>query len=165
MGSLHLASEYDVTVGSTSAAAAAATSTRGATTAAATAAVRPAMTAAAVRWFLLLALSGARNRLVGVGASAASHGAIHEFAAARALADNTAERVAAAPGGLSEPTAQASVANQSAVAAVVVFAAVDRAVEFVDQVQEATEVAGGEVVAHALENVQDLVVRDVAIAI
>jgi len=137
-------------------------------TSAATAAVRPATSAAAaavVRGFLLLALSGARHRLVRVGASAARHGAIDELATARALADNTAERVAAAPRGLTEPTAQASVADHGALATVVVFAAVNRAVEFVDKVQETTEVTGREVVAHALENVQDLVVGDLAVVV
>merc|ERR1712127_514606 len=126
-----------------------------------------AATAAAMGWFrlLLLALSGARGRLVGVGAPAAGHGAIDEFAAASALADNTAERVAAALRGLGEPTAQASVADHGALATVLVLAAVDWAVELVDQVQETTEVARREVVAHALEDVQDLVVGDLAVVV
>jgi len=150
-----LASEYDVAWP-----ASAATSTPTAATPTTTAA-----TAAVMRGFLLLTLSGARHRLVLVGASAASHGAIDELAAARGLADSTAERVAAAPRGLTEPTAQASVADHGALATVLVFAAVNRAVEFVDQVQEATEVARREVVAHALENIKDLVVGDLAVVV
>ena len=67
--------------------------------------------------------------------------------------------------GLREPTAQAGVFHISALATVMVFAAVNRAVEFVDHVEEIAEVAGAEVVAHALENVQDFVVRDPAIVV
>ena len=64
-----------------------------------------------------------------------------------------------------EPTAKASVLRHSAWGAVFEFSAVHRAFDFIYHVQERAEVAGGEVVAHALENVQDLVVRDVAIVV
>merc|ERR1719478_2017890 len=95
-----------------------------------------------------------------------THGAIHEFARAfRLFRLVPAERIIVAMLGLSEPTAQAGVFHISAPATVMVFAAVNRAVEFVDHVEENPKVAFGEVVAHALENVQDLVVGDAAIVV
>jgi len=64
-----------------------------------------------------------------------------------------------------EPTAQAGVLHISALATVLVCTAVHRAFDFVDHVHEIAEVAGGEVVAHALENVQDFVVGDGSIVV
>jgi len=64
-----------------------------------------------------------------------------------------------------EPTAQAGVFHSRALATVLVYTAVHRAFDFVDHVHERAEVAGGEVVAHALENVQDFVVGDGSIVV
>jgi len=93
-------------------------------------------------------------------------GAIHEFARAfRLLRLVPAERIVVVMLGLREPTTQAGVFHISALATVMVFTAVNRAFESVDRIKENPKVAGGEVVAHALENVQDLVVGDVAIVV
>ena len=66
---------------------------------------------------------------------------------------------------LSEPTTKTGVLRRSALATVSVAIARHRAVESVNQVEKAAEVAGREVVAHALENVQDLAVGDLAVMV
>jgi len=115
---------------------------------------------------LIVALGGTRAQLVRVLVLLGTHGAIHEFARAfRLFRLVPAERIVVVMLGLREPTAQAGVFHISALATVMVFAAVNRAVEFVDHVEEIAEVAGAEVVAHALENVQDFVVGDPAIVV
>jgi len=115
---------------------------------------------------LIMALGGTRAQLVRVLVLLGTHGAIHEFARAfRLFRLVPAERIVVVMLGLREPTAQAGVLHISALATVVVYTAVNRAFEFVDHVEESAEVAGGEVVAHALENVQDFVVGDVAIVV
>ena len=90
---------------------------------------------------------------------------IDKFAGAFGLRYVTAERIVILSLGLFEPPTETGVCGRSALATVLVFTTVHGSFDFVDHVQERAEVAGGEVVAHALENVQDLVVRDVAIAI
>ena len=90
--------------------------------------------------------------------------AIDKFAGAFGL-PVPAERIGALSLGLFEPPTETGVCDRSAVATVLVFTAVNGSFDFVDHVEERAEVAGGEVVAHALENVQDLVVRDVAIVV
>jgi len=90
--------------------------------------------------------------------------AVHKFAvSARATADVPTERVAMAA--LREPTTQAGVFHIRALATVLVYTAVHGTFDFVDHVEERTKVAGREVVAHALENVQDLVIRDGAVVV
>merc|ERR1719426_75113 len=115
---------------------------------------------------LVFALGGTRAQPVLVLVLLGTIGAIHEFARAfRLLRLVPAERIVVVMLGLREPTTQAGVFHISALATVMGFTAVNRAFEFVDQVEESAEVAGAEVVAHALENVQDLVVGDPAIVV
>lgn len=109
---------------------------------------------------LLFALVGARRQLEGVFVLLGTHGAIHEFAG---TFDQRTEWIVAPLLGIGEPTTQAGVADSSALATVRVLAAVHRALEFVDHVEETTKQTGGQVVAHALENVQDLVVVDLVV--
>jgi len=113
---------------------------------------------------LLFALIAARGQLVGVLVLLGIHRAIHEFAVAFRLGVVSAERIVSALVHR-EPTTQAGVFDVSALATVLVFAAVNRAMELVDQVEESAEVACGQVVADALENVQDLVVGDLAVVV
>lgn len=115
---------------------------------------------------LFVALSGARGWLGSVGSMVllGAPGAIDKFAiAAGATAEVPAEWVV--PAGLREPTTQAGVLDPSALATVLECAAVHWAFDFVDHVEELTEVAGGQVVAYALDNVQDLVVGDAAVVV
>merc|ERR1712051_542642 len=115
---------------------------------------------------LRFALGEARVQPVGVLVLLGTHGAIHEFARAfRLCCLVPAERIVAFMLGLPKPTTQAGVFHISALATVMVYTAVHRAFESVDRIKENPKVAGGEVVAHALENVQDLVVGDPAIVV
>jgi len=112
----------------------------------------------------LFALIAARGQLVGVGVLLGTHGAIHEFAVTFRLGVVSTERTVRALVHR-EPTTQTGVFDVSALATVVEFAAANRAFELVDHVEESAEVALGEVVADALENVQDLVVGDLAVVV
>jgi len=112
----------------------------------------------------LLALIAARVDFESVGVLLGAVGAIDKFAVTFRL-NVPAERIVVLSVGLPEPAAKAGVFRCSAVTTVLVDAAVDWSMEFVDHVKEAAEVAGGEVVADALENVQDLVVGDLAVVV
>lgn len=68
-------------------------------------------------------------------------------------------------GGGLEPTTQAGVRGGSALATVFERAAVHWTFDVVNQIEETPEVTCGEVVTDALENVEDLVIRDPAVVV
>jgi len=68
-------------------------------------------------------------------------------------------------GGGLEPTTQAGVRGGSALATVFERAAVHWTFDVVNQIEETPEVTCGEVVTDALENVEDLVIRDLAVVV